>query len=181
MTIWKGALLMISGWGAISLLIASVITAIKPTLYLQHLAFMIFLSPLSLRPTYCFISRVKVSTFIVYKKQRHWLHLNPFLSTGKPGVKAMSHYWRSLVTTALLSLSSSDKSVFMSSHLLSARRMAKLKRHFPAERYLFRAIERPIPKMEQVGLQIDTFLREWRWFKPATSGGIVIVRKKTTK
>jgi len=178
MNIQKGPVLMACCWGGISLLIASVITSINSTLYMQQIAVIFFLAPLSLRPAYRLICRIKTATFVVHKKKRQSLHLNPFLSTGKPGVKHINQYWRSLITTATLALARSDASLCLSSHLLSSGRMAKLQRHFPADKYLFRAIERPIPKLEQIGLQIDTFLREWRWFTPAKLGGIVIVRRK---
>lgn len=178
MNIQKGPLLLAASWGAISVIIASFVTLIQPTQYVYQMTLSIFLAPLSFRPAYHLLCRIKTATFVVHKKKRQWLHLNPFLSTGNPGVKAINHYWHSLITTASFALSSPGDILCMSSHLLSPGRMAKLKRHFPTDSYHFHTIQRPIPKIEQIGLQVDTFLREWRWFTPAKSGGIVIIRRK---
>lgn len=115
---------------------------------------------------------------VIKKKRRLWLHLNPWLAVGQPGLREMNGYWRALTDTLRAALKTPRHTVILSSHLLSPRRIARLLRHFPAEHYRCLTLSRPIGRVEKAGLQIDTFLKEWRWYAPSMLCGVLVIRKK---
>jgi hypothetical protein len=168
---------LIAGWMAICGVIATTITSTPfttPSLLIQTaLSF----SPLLLRPLTSLMRLFRKPIFIVVKKQRrYWLHLNPWLNTGHLGLRRLSYFWQALTVTLGLTLEKSSLPVVMSSHLLGPNRIARLRHHFPAGYYLFHVIKRPIGPVERIGLQVDTFLKEWRWFTPSAIGAVVIIR-----
>ncbi|MMZ41819.1 hypothetical protein D3C81_294130 [compost metagenome] len=117
--------------------------------------------------------------FVLMKKRRRiWLHLNPWLGVGHPGLRDMNGYWRELTDTLRSAMKTNRNTIILSSHLLSPRRIARLLRHFHAEHYHCRTLSRPVSRTERTGLQIDTFLKEWRWYTPSMQCGILVIRKK---
>src|SRR5471030_327267 len=115
---------------------------------------------------------------LMKKKHRVWLHLNPWLAVGQPGLRDMNGYWRALTDTLRAGLATPRHTLILSSHLLSPRRTARLLRHFPAEHYRCHTLSRPVGRAERTGLQIDTFLKEWRWYAPSMHCGVLMIRKK---
>ncbi len=117
--------------------------------------------------------------FVLMKKRRRvWLHLNPWLAVGQPGLRDMNGYWHALIDTLRAGLATPRHTFILSSHLLSPRRTARLLRHFPAEHYRCHTLSRPVGRAERTGLQIDTFLKEWRWYAPSMHCGVLMIRKK---
>ncbi|NDL64232.1 hypothetical protein [Acerihabitans arboris] len=166
-------------WAALCAVLATTITSSFFTLQSLLILSILFLAPLLLRPVSCMMSRFRKPVFLLIKKRnRYWLHLNPWLSTGRPSLRCLSLLWQSLLATIRLSLDDSALPVVMSSHLFGPNRIARLRRYFPARHYLFHVIKRPVGRTERVGLQIDTWLREWRWFTPAERGAVVVIRRR---
>ncbi len=166
-------------WAALCAAIATTITSSFLTPQSLVILSIIFLAPLLLRLVSCVMLRFRKPVFVLIKKRgRYWLHLNPWLSTGRPGVRRLSQFWQSLLATLRYSLDNRDFSVVMYSHLLGPNRIARLRRYFPARSYLFHVIKRPIGRIERAGLQIDTWLREWRWFTPSERGAVVVIRRR---
>jgi len=163
-------------------LCAAIATAITSSVFAPQNLFIlsiIIFAPLLLKPVSCVMLQFRKPVFVLIKKRgRYWLHLNPWLSTGRPGVRRLSQFWQSLLATLRNSLKNRDFSVVMSSHLLGPNRIARLRRYFPARSYLFHVIKRPIGRTERAGLQIDTWLREWRWFTPSERGAVVVIRRR---
>lgn len=117
--------------------------------------------------------------FVLIKKRRRiWLHLNPWLAVGQPGIRDMNGYWCALTDTLRTALSTPRHTVILSSHLLSSRRTARLLRYFPAEHYRCHTLSRPVSRLERTGLQIDIFLKEWRWYSPSKQCGVLMICKK---
>lgn len=101
-----------------------------------------------------------------------WLHLNPWVSTRQLGVREISQFWFSLITTLKSSLAQSSQPIIMSSHLLGSKRIAKLRLHFPVKRYRFHFIKRPIGRAEHIGLQLEILIKEWRRFTPSLKAAL---------
>ncbi|WP_431022168.1 hypothetical protein [Erwinia rhapontici] len=117
--------------------------------------------------------------FVLMKKRhRLWLHINPWITTGKPGLCDINGYWRALTATLNSGLTSPGHTLVLASHLLSHKRIARLLKYYPAGQYQYRTLSRPVSRVERTGLQIETLLREWRWFSPAMHCGVVVIRKK---
>lgn len=120
--------------------------------------------------------------FVLMKKRRRlWLHLNPWLAVGQPGIRDMKGYWHALSDTLRTAMKMPRHTIILSSHLLSPRRTTRLLRHFPAEHYRCHTLSRPIGHAERTGLQIDTFLKEWRWYTPSMQCGVLVIRKKENR
>ncbi|MFA3781385.1 MULTISPECIES: hypothetical protein [Yersinia] len=171
--------LIVTGWLALCAVITTVITSslIAPENLFIQLA--LFLSPLLLKPLSCLIFRFRKSLFVLKKKSDQiWLHLNPWACTGQPGIREITQFWLALITTLKSSVAHSSQSIIMSSHLLSSKRIARLRRQFPAEYYRFHSIKRPIGRMESIGLQLEILIKEWRWFTPVTQGAVVVIRRR---
>ncbi|HDL7749467.1 TPA: hypothetical protein PXP51_001820 [Yersinia enterocolitica] len=171
--------LIIAGWLALCAVITAFITSslIAPENLFIQLA--LFLSPFLLKPLSCLIFRFRKPLFALKKKSgRIWLHLNPWVSTHQLGVREISQFWFSLITTLKSSLAQSSQPIIMSSHLLGSKRIAKLRRHFPVKRYRFHFIKRPIGRAEHIGLQLEILIKEWRRFTPSAQGGIVVICRR---
>lgn len=170
---------IIAGWALLSGVMATAITSAPlapPTLLFQTV---FFFTPLLLRPLSGLMRLFRRPIFILIKKRRRtWLHLNPWLNTGHLGLWRHRHFWQVLTSTLRLTLNQSPLPVVMSSHLLGPNRIARLRRHFPAGYYFFHVIKRPIGPAERACLQLDTFLKEWRWFTPASHGAVVVIRSQ---
>ncbi len=136
-------------------------------------------SPLLLNPLSRVMLLFRRSPFVLMKKRhRVWLHLNPWLSVGQPGLRDITHFWDALIHTLSTGLASPGRSLILSSHLLSSRRLARLLRHFPPEHYQYRILGRPLGRAERSGLQLETLLKEWRWYSPSVHCGVLVIRKK---
>jgi len=117
--------------------------------------------------------------FVLMKKRhRQWLHLNPWITTGQPGLSDINSYWRTLTETLNSALASHGHTLVLASHLLTHKRTSRLLRHVPSEQYRYRTLSRPISRVERTGLQIETLLREWRWFSPAMYCGVLVIRRR---
>jgi hypothetical protein len=114
---------------------------------------------------------------LVKRRHRVWLHLNPWLSIGKPRLSDINQYWRALVHTLNDGLAYPGHSLILSSHLLAPRRLNRLLLQFPPELYLYRIMGRSLSRTERAGLQLDTFLKEWRWYSPSVHCGTLVIRK----
>jgi hypothetical protein len=171
-----------AGWAVLSGIMATAITSAPwtpPTLLFQTV---FFFTPLLLRPLSGLMRLFRRPIFILIKKRRRtWLHLNPWLSTGHLGLQHHRLFWQALTGTLRLTINQSSLPVVMSSHLLGPNRIARLRRHFSAGYYLFHVIKRPVGPAERIGLQVDTFLKEWRWFTPSAYGAVVIIRMRKNK
>ncbi len=170
---------IVISWVMVCGLMATIITArpfALPSLLIQAV---IGFSPLLLSPLSGLMRQFRKPVFILLKKRgRIWLHLNPWLFTGHLGLRHHRYFRQALADTLRVTLDTSPRPVFMSSHLLRPNRTARLRRHFPAGHYLFHVIERPVGRAERMGLQIETFLKEWREFTPSRYGAIVVIRKR---
>src|SRR5471030_1514309 len=132
-------------WAGLCAAIATAITSSFLTPQSLIILSIIFLAPLLLRPVSCVMLRFRKPVFVLIKKRgRYWLHLNPWLSTGQPGVRRLSQFWQSLLATLGLTLDNRSLPVIMSSHLLGPNRIARLRHHFPTRHYLFHVIKRPV-------------------------------------
>src|SRR5476651_2547342 len=129
-------------------LCAAIATAITSSVFAPQNLFIlsiIIFAPLLLKPVSCVMLRFRKPVFVLIKKRgRYWLHLNPWLSTGRPGVRRLSQFWQSLLATLRLTLDNHSLTVVMSSHLLGPNRIARLRHHFPSRYHLFHVIKRPI-------------------------------------
>ncbi|MDR3431422.1 MAG: hypothetical protein P4L95_05855 [Rouxiella aceris] len=136
-------------------------------------------SPVLFNPLSRLMLLGRKSPFVLVKKRhRAWLHLNPWLSVGHAGLRGISDFWDALVRTLNAGLATSEHAIILSSHLLSARRMARLLRYFPKEHYRYRVLRRPLSLTERTGLQLETLLKEWRLYSPSVRGGVLVIRKK---
>lgn len=139
----------------------------------------LFFSPALFSPLSRFMLLFRKKKFVLMrKKSRMWLHLNPWITIGQPGLGDISDYWHALIEALNTGLETSRYTLVLSSHLLSHKRTARLVRCFPAGQYQFRTLRRPVSRVERTGLQVETLLREWRWFSPAMHCGVLVIRKK---
>ncbi|MCV9879223.1 hypothetical protein [Brenneria izbisi] len=139
----------------------------------------LFFSPLLLRPISIIISSLKTQAFQCNKRQiRYHIHLNPWAKTGGLTMHRLDFYWSGLMTITSTTLEKENAIVVMSSHLLNSWRVARLRQRFPGPDYHFHVIRRTVGVTEAIGLQIEVFLKEWRWFYPATTGSIVVIKRK---
>ncbi|AXY34659.1 hypothetical protein [Yersinia pseudotuberculosis] len=170
---------IVAGWATFCALIATAVTSFPIALENLFIQPSLFLSPLLLKPLSCLIWRFRKPVFVLKKKSGCiWLHLNPWVSTGQLGVREITEFWFSLIATLKSSLAQSPQPIIMSSHLLSSKRIARLRRQFPAEYYRFHSINRSVGHTEHIGLQLEILIKEWRWFTPSTQGGIVVIRRR---
>ncbi|CAL13479.1 putative membrane protein [Yersinia enterocolitica subsp. enterocolitica 8081] len=172
-------ILIVIGWLMLCAIITTFITSSFIAPENLFVLVVLFLSPFLLRPLSCLMLRFRKPLFVIKKKPGCiWLHLNPWVSTRQLGVREISQFWFSLITTLKSSLAQSSQPIIMSSHLLGSKRIAKLRRHFPVKRYRFHFIKRPIGRAEHIGLQLEILIKEWRWFTPSTQGGIVVICRR---
>lgn len=142
----------------------------------------LFLLPLLLHPLSRFITLFRKRLFVLQKKkQRRWVHLNPWISTGQPGLSDISRYWSALTDMLHTQLATSSQTLVLSSHLLSSRRITRLKRHFSAKYYQCHILSRPVGSAEHAGLVLETLLKEWRWFTPSPQCGVLLMRKRNKR
>lgn len=171
--------LFATGWGVICLTLSAFITrrGIAPdTLVLYAI---IFCTPVLFRPLAKVMFFFRPAPFVLMKKRhRVWLHLNPWICVGQPGLRDINAYWQALADTLRTGLTSPRDTLILSSHLLSCRRTARLVQRFPTGQYRYRILSRPVSRAERAGLQIDTFLKEWRWYSPSGRCGVLVIRKK---
>ncbi|WP_193588423.1 hypothetical protein [Yersinia hibernica] len=171
--------LIVVGWFFICVVITTTMT--KGPLSPDRLVVLstLFFTPALLKPLSRCMLLFRKPPFVLMKKQhRTWLHLNPWLSTGQPGLRDINRYWRALTDTLSAGLAQPEYTIILSSHLLSSRRTARLLRHFPSEQYWYHALSRPVSRAERSGLQLETLLKEWRWYSPSLYCGVLIIRKK---
>lgn len=168
-----------AGWFIFCGVTTTVITkgAITPSGLVVLCALLV--SPALLNPVSRLMVIFRRKQFVLMKKKsRLWLHLNPWITIGQPGLRDINVYWRVLTATVNSGLNSSDHTLVLASHLLSDKRIARLLRHFPAGRYHRRILSRKVSRVERTGLQLETLIREWRWFSPAIHYGVLLIRKK---
>ena len=169
-------------WGIACVLVAIVMTSQTGT---QHslvtgvLSLSLFFSPLLLRPASAVIGRFKTQAFQCNQRRNHYhVHLNPWSKTGGLTMDRLCFYWSGLMTLTSTMLEKENATVVMSSHLLNSWRISRLRQRFPGPDYHFHIVRRTVGTTEAIGLQIEVFLKEWRWFYPATTGAIVVIRRK---
>ncbi|WP_186381444.1 hypothetical protein [Yersinia mollaretii] len=170
---------IIAGWMALCAVITTFITSSFIAPENLFILIVLFLSPFLLRPLSCLIFLFRKPIFVLKKKSGCiWLHLNPWVSTGQLSVREITEFWFSLIITLKSSLAQSPQPIIMSSHLLSSKRIARLRRQFPAEYYRFHSINRVVGRTEHIGLQLEILIKEWRWFTPSTQASIVVIRRR---
>ncbi|MCQ4095009.1 hypothetical protein NOM73_06265 [Erwinia persicina] len=172
-----------AGWFFLCAALTSIIT--KGAISTDKLVVfgVLLLSPSLFKPLSRFIFLFRKRRFVLMKKRnRIWLHLNPWLATGRPGLREINLYWRELAGTLIFSLEAqANPTIILSSHLLSHRRTARLLYFFPDVQYQHRLLNRPVSRAERTGLQLEILLKEWRWFSPSAKRGILVIRKKCGK
>ncbi|WP_409160625.1 hypothetical protein [Pectobacterium sp. B2J-2] len=170
------------GWGIACVLISIIMagqTEKTHMLVIGVLSVLLFFSPLLLRPISAVIGRVKTQAFQCNQKHsRCHIHLNSWSKTGGLTMPRLYFYWSGLITLTSKTLEKENATVVMSSHLLNPWRVARLHQRFPWPGYHFHVIRRTVGAAEAISLKIEVFLKEWRWFSPATSGAIVVIKKK---
>ncbi len=140
----------------------------------------LLLSPALFKPLSRFIFLFRKCRFVLMKKKhRTWLHLSPWLTIGQPRLCDINSYWGALIKTIISGLDTPGRTLVMSSHLLSHKRITRLLRHFPVGKYRTRILRRPVSRIERTGLQLEILLKEWRWFSPANRCGILVIRKNS--
>lgn len=171
--------LVATGWGLICLALVAFITqrGIAPDSLVLFIP--IFCTPVLFRPLAKVMLFFRPAPFVLMKKRyRVWMHLNPWLCVGQPTLSDINTYWQALTGTLSTGLASPRDTLILSSHLLSCRRIKRLVQRFPAGRYRHRTLSRPVSRAERTGLQIDTLLKEWRWYSPSGRCGVLVIRKK---
>ncbi|WP_456309068.1 hypothetical protein [Serratia proteamaculans] len=140
----------------------------------------LLVSPALLNPLSRLMVLFRRKEFVLRRKRhRMWLHLNPWLITGHPSLRAINSYWRELTEILNSGLNIPGyTTLVLASHLLSHKRTTRLLRHYPVGQYQHRTLSRSVSRVERTGLQIETLLREWRWFSPAVHCGVLVIRKK---
>ncbi|WP_267248791.1 hypothetical protein [Yersinia sp. Marseille-Q5920] len=92
--------LIVVGWFFICVVITTTMT--KGPLSPDRLVVLgtLFFTPALLKPLSRCMLLFRKPPFVLMKKQhRTWLHLNPWLSTGQPGLRDINRYWRALTDT----------------------------------------------------------------------------------
>ncbi|MEL7631772.1 hypothetical protein AAGW04_22620 [Pectobacterium aroidearum] len=170
-------------WGIACVLMAILMTdqtEKQHSLVTGALSFSLFFSPLLFHPVSTAIGRFKTQAFQCnQRRNRYHIHLNPWSKTGGLTMERLCFYWSGLVTLTSTMLEKDNATVVMSSHLLnSSWRISRLRQRFPGSDYHFHVMRRTVGATEAIGLQIEVFLKEWRWFYPAPTGAIVVIRRK---
>ena len=171
--------LFATGWGLICLILSALITRRGGAPDTLVLFAIICCTPVLFRPLAKVMLFFRPAPFVLMKnRHRVWLHLNPWLCVGQPGLSDINAYWQALTDTLRTGLASPRDTLILSSHLLSCRRTARLVQRFPTGQYRYRILSRSISRVERTGLQIDTLLKEWRWYSPSGRCGVLVIRKK---
>ncbi|UWS28906.1 hypothetical protein [Erwinia pyrifoliae] len=125
------------------------------------------------RPNLSLISR---------RKGRAYVHLSPWQPTVRLSAQQIRAFWSSVNRSTCEALQK-NRTVIVSSHLLTTNRATRLKAHLAesGRHFRCRAFSVPFTPAARAVMQLEILFRQWRWRSPARKvWPVMVIRKKSS-
>lgn len=174
---------IISVWLLLSGIISLVITGGTRMDGLLLIGLLIALTPFLLRPLNR-LQRCFNSSACILRRHKHrtFVHLSPFQPTVGLSPARVCWFWQGVNQATVTALKSQQGSVVISSHLLTASRVRRIRAGLPPRHYHSHVISVPFKPLPRAVMQLEILFAQWRWRMPLrTIWPVLVIRKKSLR
>ncbi|WP_168385859.1 hypothetical protein [Erwinia amylovora] len=144
---------------------------------------LIFCIPFLLRPLGWIERQFRPNLSLVSRRKgRPYVHLSPWQPTVRLSAPQVRAFWSSVNQSTCEALQK-NRTVVVSSHLLTANRAGRLQAHLAesGRHFRCRVFSVPFTPAAKAVMQLEILFRQWRWRSPSASDWpVMVIRNKSS-